>query len=184
MFSTVTKNSHNKIGHVNSLQIGDVIQPPEVVSGFRKKVLASLSDRESVETYFKELEVYIRGKNGGKTIGLEQKLSDGGFDDIYERAQETKEKFWKQLRQNQFSLSYQKIIYAAIDESLSRFTYKIRPMILEEKPKSEILSSIADEIFESLYKDVADIVEIDIDKSCFEGLIYFLTGNCYLKWAK
>lgn len=185
MFSSDKKNSNNSISDVDgNVHIGDNFYPEGSVSGFRKKVLSAINSKETVDTYFRDLELLIRGKTEEHTIGLERKLTNGGFDSIVERALETKEKFVLVLEKSQFSIGYQKIIYAAIDEAISKFTYSIRPMIDKGESKDVILGMISEKIFDSLFNDVADLEEFTFDKASIEGLVYFLTGNCLLRWAK
>ena len=182
-----THNSENTINDVKGdVNIGDTYNRYEALdeTGFRKKVIACLRNKETVETCIEELATFMNKKTEETTIGLEKKLTEAGYSDFLQRAMETKEHFVKLLSKNLFSISFQKIIYAAIDEAISTFTYSIRPLIDADQPPSQVMAVISDLIFERLYKDIADITEFDFGKCSIEGLVFFLTGNCFLRWAK
>lgn len=182
-----SQNSDNIVENVTGpVHIGDQHNHYAAIdeTGFRKKVMTSLKNKESVNSCIDELATFMNKKTEESTIGLEQKLTEAGYIDFLERAMETKEHFVKLLSKNMYSISFQKIIYAAIDEAISSFIYVIRPIIDSGSPPSQVMNRVSDQIFERLYRDVADIDEFDFEKCTIEGLVFFLTGNCFLKWAQ
>lgn len=187
MFWKLIHNSGNNLKNIDGpVHIGDIIHNYQAIdeSGFRKKVIACLQNNDTVETCIEELATFMNKKTEETTIGLEDKLTKAGYSDYLERAMETKEHFVKLLSKNLFSISFQKIIHAAIDEAISTFTYSIRPLIEADQPPSQVMAVISDVIFERLYRDIADITEFDFGKCTIEGLVFYLTGNCFLRWAK
>jgi len=187
MLSKRSKNSDNVIKNIDgSVHVGDIHNkfPTLDETGFRKKVLASLRNKDSISSYIDELAKFLNSKTEETTIGLERKLTEAGYTAFLDRAMDTKETFVKSLSKNQYSISYQKIIYAAIDEAISTFTYSIRPLINAGNSPSQVMSAVTSLIFERLYHDLADVAEYEFNKCILEGLVFFLTGNCFLRWAQ
>ncbi|ASZ11184.1 hypothetical protein KTO58_19290 [Chitinophaga pendula] len=121
------------------------------------------------------------------TIGLEQKLKDGGREDLYEDALWLKEEYHKKLTKFQFFEPAQEIHSFLLALVLSKFRNIIFPLICASKSEQEVSLAIENEI-------VAPIVSIIQEEGCsdvmglssvdIEGMIYYLTGQCHIKWCK
>lgn len=118
-------------------------------------------------------------------IGLEQKLIDGGIDHIYDDALWLKEEYYKKLTKYVFFEPAQQIHAYLLAIVIEKFRNLIYPLIREGKSEGEIMKAVSENINTPLLtliqdegcNDVMGLSAIDID-----GMIYFLTGRCHLKW--
>ena len=114
-------------------------------------------------------------------IGLEQKLENGRRLKYLDFAEKSKEKFTKKLLKNEHSETAQHIYAFLLAKVYSRFETNISPRLSENHPEEYINQLIAELIIkpieELLGNNLLHIYEDEIN-----GMIYFLTGNCHIKW--
>ncbi len=121
-------------------------------------------------------------KTSGEFIGLMEKLKAGQRLDLLEEAEELKERVAKKITRAENIDSAQKLYIYLLEDVITAFKYKILPLIKENKDNaivdSAIKSNIIDPISEKLGINPLNLFPRDI-----EGLLYFLIGNCHLKWG-
>ena len=118
-------------------------------------------------------------------IGLEQKLINGDVSHLYEDAIWLKEEYNKKLHKYVFYEPAQHIHAYLLAIIIEKFRNLIYPLFREGKPQAEILKTISCEINDPLLKiiceegcnDIMGLNSTDID-----GMIFFLTGRCHIKW--
>jgi len=118
-------------------------------------------------------------------IGLEQKLIDGNINHVYEDAVWLKEEYSKKLTKYVFFEPAQQIHAYLLAIVIEKFRNLIYPLIREGKSEAEIMKAVSEEINAPLLgiiqdegcNDVMGLSATDID-----GMIYFLTGRCHIKW--
>lgn len=118
-------------------------------------------------------------------IGLEQKLIDGGIDHLYDDALWLKEEYYKKLTKYVFFEPAQHIHAYLLAIVIEKFRNLIYPLIREGKSEAEIMKAVSENINTPLLSiiqdegcnDVMGLSATDID-----GMIYFLTGRCHIKW--
>ncbi|HEY0669164.1 MAG TPA: ABC-three component system protein [Sphingobacteriaceae bacterium] len=121
-------------------------------------------------------------------IGLEQKLKDGNKEYLIDDASWLKQEYFKKLTKFQFFESAQEIHAILLGIVLERFRNIIYPQIREENCEDKVVQrAISEEIIQPILKvvqeegcdDVMGLTSTDI-----EGMVYFLTGQCHIKWCK
>ncbi len=119
-------------------------------------------------------------------IGLEQKLLEGNRKDLINDAIWLKEEYYKKLTKYQLYQSAQKIQAHLLASILERFRNKIYPLIISNADDVTVSSAISDEIVnplvslieqEGLEDNILGFSATDI-----EGMVYYLTGRCHIKW--
>lgn len=121
------------------------------------------------------------------TVGLEQKLADAGKKHLLENAAWLKQEYFKKLTKFQFFEPAQEIHAFLLGLVLSKFTNIVTPMIQNGSTDHAISKAISIEIVDPVIKivqeegceDIMGLSPIDVD-----GMIYFLTGQCHIKWTK
>jgi len=116
-------------------------------------------------------------------VGLEKKLMDGQFDGDLEYAMIVKDTFYRKVEQYRLSRAAQNIFLYIMADVLTIFHQKIYPLICNGTSHAIIMSKIDDEIKNPLSKKLGENV-LDIFSDSIIGIIYFLTGNCHIKWSK
>lgn len=151
----------------------------EMAENYRSEVEQDSSQKEFIE----ELQNYMKRVPGHEQRDLEQKLSAAKRDDQIPNAILLKEKFAKKLYKHTFSPMAQNIFVHILAIINSSFQLKIKPMIRENISLSLIDKAIYDEIVEAIYHQVGNS-ELEINMDYIHGMIYYLTGNCYIEWEK
>jgi hypothetical protein len=115
--------------------------------------------------------------------GLERKLEESGRFSIIEYALETKELYSKKLVLYTFFESAQKVNVYLLALVKSYYMRSIYPLVCDENVSEShindmILDKIINPILGSLEGDCMGFTAEHID-----GMIYYLTGNCHIKWT-
>jgi len=114
-------------------------------------------------------------------IGLEKKMENGNRLKYLHFAESTKEKFAKKLLKNEHSETAQLIYAFLLAKVYSSFQTNIHPRISEGHPEEYINQLITEYIIKPLEEILGNnLLRIYDDE--INGMIYFLTGNCHIKW--
>ena len=156
----------------------------------RNKYLCSLMERFKkerdgniqVNTIIDELTHYKTPIHSERIIGLENKLKKGKREDLLDDALITKEKFTKKLLKYELFESAQEIYAILLAHVYYNFRTHIVPIIKEETySNSEINKLIDERVIDPLFNELDENV-LKIYKDEINGMIYFLTGNCHIRW--
>lgn len=130
---------------------------------------------EALDHYHCNLEVNV--------IGLEQKLKNGNRDSIIDYALRAKESFHKKLIRYQLYEAAQKINAHLLAQIESKYQLHVYPMIYAEHPQDLINhlidKKVVEPVLEELEENSLGYTALEIN-----GMLYFLTGNCHIKWTK
>jgi len=118
-------------------------------------------------------------------VGLEQKLIDGQREYLLSDAMWLKQEYAKKLTKYTFFEPAQEIHAYLLSAVLEKFRNIIYPMIINNRTHEEISQVISNHIINPIItiiqeegcEDVMGLCAIDI-----EGMIYYLTGKCHIKW--
>jgi ribosomal protein S8 len=181
----LAKNSGNAITNNSGFaNIGDnAVYNFAPQSGLKQRILKLLQDQSQISGYLSSLEVYTKQKTEHETVGLSAKFESAGFSSQIEYALEQKEKFVKHLVANMYAVSYQKILNLLIEEAISTFQLEIYPIIDQGADHATILREINNRVFSTIHNDTPDM-DCEFNRSHIEGLIFYITGNCFLRWRK
>lgn len=115
-------------------------------------------------------------------IGLAGKLNMGGIGDQLESAERAKERYWKKLQKHQLSDVAQKVhgyLLSAID---SKFQAVFSPKV-DKMPDHEKLHFVKIHVIDPI-KNELGLNDLEFTDRDLDGMLYFLTGKCLLKWSK
>lgn len=170
---------------------GDIHKPKYYIGGTSggKSQLETLyeqlfKEREESQIFDEivdELMHFKQQVDGDKIIGLEQKLADGNRLDYLRFAETVKEKFFKKLVRNEHSETAQLIYAFLLAKVYSSFEMNVSPKLKETHPEEYINGLIV----EFIVKPIEDILGenlLRVYDDEINGMIYFLTGNCHIKW--
>lgn len=116
-----------------------------------------------------------------EVIGLEQKLTNGSRQHYIDFAETTKEKFYKKLFKNEYSESSQLIFAFLLGKIYSCFKIHIYPNILKNV-EEEIINKLIEDCIITPIEDILGENLLRIFEDEIYGMIYYLTGNCHIKW--
>lgn len=128
-----------------------------------------------------ELLHFKNNADANEFIGLEKKLENGSRTSYLNFAEISKEKFTRKLLKNEHSETAQLIYAFLLAKVFSSFQTNIYPRLLENHPEDFINKLIAEYIIKPL-EDILGNNLLRIYEDEINGMIYFLTGNCHIKW--
>lgn len=118
-------------------------------------------------------------------IGLEEKLKAGNRFHLYEDASWLKQEFVKKMTLYQFYEPAQEIYSYLLGIICEKFRNIIYPLIRDNVSEKEISETLSKEIIDPIVKLIREEGCNDImglSSTEIEGMIYYLTGICHLKW--
>lgn len=133
-------------------------------------------------TFCQQLEHYLAAKTDGDVRGLDIKLVDSGRADQLELAKELKERAAKAIMRHQTSRTAQRIYTIVLDELHTSFTLSVTPVIQEGAGRRDV-----DQCIHYILQNTRSILGenfLEITVKDLHGLLYFLGGNCHIRWDK
>lgn len=129
-----------------------------------------------------ELDRFSKPKSG-PVIGLEAKLIAANRESFLEYAIEVKEFYTKKLYKYQFYESAQNINIYLLALVRTYFMNYVYPLIYNGESSETVNIMVGEKIINPLLEEL-DGDTLGFSSEDIEGMIYFLTGNCYIKWTK
>ncbi|MBC8192639.1 MAG: hypothetical protein H8E18_09675 [FCB group bacterium] len=147
-----------------------------------QKLKSESEESELFTGIIDELLHYKEYARNSKVIGLDKKLEDGERQNYLEFAKETKERFAKKLLRNEHSETAQRIFAFLLAKVYTSFQSNIYPQVNQGHPEEYINQLILEHIVRPLENILGEnLMRIYDDE--INGMIYFLTGNCHIKWS-
>ncbi len=145
---------------------------------YREEKQRSAEFRETVE----RLEHYQTQAAGEPTFTLEQKLCQGNRADMIRFALKTKEMFAKKLAKHALFEAAQEIHAFLLAEVYTRYhecvyyhvCRKAAPEVINALIRTHIIDPLLGILGDNVLGHYADEIN---------GMLYFLTGNCHIKWT-
>lgn len=136
----------------------------------------------SGNSFSEKLQHYLAARTDGDVRGLEEKLKDSNRLDLLQLAKELKEFAAKSIVRRQGSHTAQRIFTIVLDELHTNFTLVVTPVIQSGASRQEVdlcISQVLQSTKGMLGENVLEITLKDL-----LGLLYFLGGNCHIRWDK
>ena len=142
-------------------------------------------ERESDVKFQDTLDILKRYTNpppGESVDGLETKLKNSGRSGLLGFAKRAKEVFAKKLMEHQFSEAAQEIHTFLLAEVFTRFHSLVMPAIQQKKSVEEVNMIVQAAIIDPVHGLLGDN-PLQLHAEEINGMLYFLTGNCHIKWV-
>lgn len=154
-------------------------------STYLQELYRRYEEEKSSNPEFKELceELdYLNSVIDGEVIGLEKKLEDGGREKLLAYALDVKDRFHRKLmKTSQYSLIAQDINVYLLAKVRSSFMREIYTLICQNDSDEKINLLITERIIKPVQEDLG-INLFRYNEDDIMGMIFFLTGNCHIKW--
>lgn len=125
---------------------------------------------------------YFNSIVDGDVIGLEEKLTRGGRVKLINYALDVKERFHKKLmKTSQYSSIAQDINVYLLTKVRRGFIMEIYTLICNNESEEKINILITERIIKPVQEDLG-INLFRYTEDDIMGMIFFLTGNCHIKW--
>ncbi len=151
---------------------------------FEKLNVEVSSNPERFGKVLEEMERYLTKKD---SIGLQQKLIDGGFNDKQIiKALERKQLYWKKFEKYKNYESAQRIHIDLLAKIIIDFETHIEPLVIANENLNTIsvciLKNVIEPMLALLNDEGAEDEVLYLNSEEVYGMIYFLTGKCHLNW--
>ena len=117
----------------------------------------------------------------GDVMGLEEKLRKGNRPDVVDTAIAAKDRFSKILVKHEYSCAAMEIYAYLLAKVHQLFSSVIYTKICRGASADEIDKLLVTEIYEKV-EIILEDNPLDITPEEIMGMLFFLTGNCHLKW--
>lgn len=128
-----------------------------------------------------ELQHFKSYAKNEEVIGLEKKLENGNRLNYLNFAERSKEKFSKKLLKNEHSETAQEIYAFLLAKVYRRYEDHIYPR-LSEGHSEGFINQLVDEFIINPMEDLLGENLLRLYEDEISGMIYFLMGNCHIKW--
>lgn len=128
-----------------------------------------------------ELQHFKSYAKNEEVIGLEKKLENGNRLKYLNFAERSKEKFSKKLLKNEHSETAQEIYAFLLAKVYRRYEDHIYPR-LSEGHSEGFINQLVDEFIINPMEDLLGENLLRLYEDEISGMIYFLMGNCHIKW--
>ncbi|MFM0190640.1 hypothetical protein PQR25_33055 [Paraburkholderia nemoris] len=189
-----TGQSHNDVG--GDLVGGDKVDNRKTTviqlaaTGGADEELAALYEKLKADgvgdashgTFSEKLQHYMSATTDGDVRGLEAKLRDSGREEQLYAATDLKERAFKSIMRYQTSRTAQRVFTIVLSELHARFTLTVTPVIQEGADRVAVdhcIHAILQATKNMLGENVLEFDVMDLF-----GLLYYLGGNCHIRWDK
>lgn len=130
-----------------------------------------------------ELDVFQRQKANETVVGLEAKLKAANKpDELIEMAMELKETYAKKLEKNKFFESAQRINIFLLGYARTQFVTFVYPSIKDGSSDDKVNNLMNQHVIQPMLS-MLDGDTYGFTPQDIHGILYFLTGNCFIKWV-
>jgi hypothetical protein len=157
-----------------------VHQPINPLTSFLKALEYPQEDTVELLAISEELQTYFSDRD---VVGLEVKLSTAGRNDLLENATYEKHRFSQKIAKIQFSLQLRQVFHHILAMLVQRFRNGVLPLINEGALPSKVDSAVMNVVID-VYSCTSSAPQLNLTETDIQAMIYFLTGNCHLKWGK
>ena len=134
-----------------------------------------------VKSFIAALEHYMCQAVEGDIRDLEEKLAAADRKDQLVAARLRKHQASQFVLRHQSSPAAQKIISFLLAKILTCYENKVLPLVNAKASRVDIDSAIQTHVIESAW-DFLESNPLSIDHRMLTGFLYFLGGNCHLRW--
>lgn len=127
------------------------------------------------------LEHYLNATTTGDVRGLDEKLTSAGRASQLQTARIRKHEATQFILRHQSSIAAQKIIGFLLGKLLTAFENHVSPLINASAPPAQIDSAIQVHVLDAAWTFL-ESNPLEVDHRLLTGLLYFLGGNCHIRW--
>ena len=168
----------------NSLNISNSYERSVYLSGLYEKFQKEKEADPELKAICDELDYFNSQVKDDEIIGLDAKLTNANkLPTVIRYAKYAKEKFHKKLMlTSQYSIAAQDINVYILSKIHRSFLMEIYSVICNGENESKIQALITERIINPVKAELGSNL-FKYDEDDIMGMIFFLTGNCHIKWT-
>ena len=167
----------------NSVSISNTYQRSIYLQDLYEKFQEEKNNNPELKELCEELDYFNSQIGNEDIVGLENKLTAGNREKIILYAKTVKEKFHKKLmKTSQYSAVAQDINVYILTKVRRGFMMEVYTMICNNDTEEKINLMITERIINPVKAELGSNL-FKYDEDDIMGMIFFLTGNCHIKWT-
>ena len=157
-------------------------EPALLLKKLYERYQDDLKTQNTTNKLIEELRDYIPDKDIEELErDLERKLCDAGREDLLNQARRYKEFFRQKIERYRLFPAAQAIYAYLLGQVLTRFDTYVKPAIEQGMSPAEINILLHEQVVEAIIQALPE-AEPSCDHPSLHGMVYFLTGNCFIEW--
>lgn len=169
--------------NISNTTIESPNQTSEVLKSLYEKYKHEKETQTTTDGFIQDLSDYYKLDDESILRDLAQKLNDAGREDLLSRAYFFKQSFRQKIEKYRLLPAAQEIYAFLLGLVLTRFYSHATPAINNGMTGDEVTALIQEDIVEFIMASIPGC-EPMVDHPTLHGMIYFLTGNCFVEWEK
>ena len=146
-----------------------------------EQYLAETAADKTLSVWTEKLEHYLSNETSSDIRGLEEKLCASGRTDLLKVALIRKQSAYKAIMKQQGSKSAQTIYTFLMAEIVVNFEQSVLPLVQSNASREVVDAAMLENVITPAFK-MLESNPLMLDKMDIQGLVYFLAGNCYIRW--
>jgi hypothetical protein len=160
-----------------------ISQPVTPLTRLYKRYLEDRETNELPAELYEKLQHFCNQSTDGDIRGLADKLTAANHVDLILAAERLKESAAKLIIRWQTSGTAQDILAWILGKMYTEFTFHVTPAIQASATREDVDRLISEKIIQPL-ENVLGENHLSLDPQDLLGLLFFLTGNCHIRWDK
>jgi hypothetical protein len=181
----------NKTTQSGNVAGGDIVAGDKITTSPRRTPITELNDRyiaasgdkDGLDGFIDALQHYWDKATTGDIRPLSQKLTESNRVDIIPDGESLKERATKIILRLQTSHTAQELLAHILADLHARFFCEVRSSIQAGADRVTIDALLNDKVIGPTLNDL-ETNPLRLSRVDLLGLIYFLTGNCHIRWDK
>lgn len=154
---------------------------PTAMTKLVEQYLAETLEDQTLSAWSEKLEHFLSNETSSDIRGLEEKLNASGRAYLLKDALKKKQSAYKSIMRQQGSKSAQTIFTFLLAEIVVNFEQMVLPLV-QAGASCELVDAAMLEKVISPALQMLESNPLMLNKMDIQGLVYFLAGNCYVRW--
>lgn len=157
------------------------VREPTAMAKLVEQYLAETNADKMLSAWTEKLEHFFSNETCSDIRGLEDKLNSSGRADLLKIALIRKQSAYKAIMKQQGSKSAQTIYTFLMAEIVVNFEQSVLPLVQAEASREAVDAAMLEKVISPALQ-MLESNPLMLDKMDIQGLVYFLAGNCYVRW--
>jgi len=153
------------------------------ITELNERYIAASGDEEGLNGFIEALEHYWSKATNGDIRPLAVKLTESDRADAIFDGEVLKERATKIIVRYQTSRVAQELLSYVLAELYGRFKFEVTPSIQNGANRVFVDALISEKVIGATLNELENNV-LGLSRMDIIGLVYFLTGNCHIRWDK
>lgn len=146
-----------------------------------EQYMAEISADKTLTDWTEKLEHFMSNFVNSDIRSLEEKLAAAGRKYLIESARLKKQSAYKAIMRQQGSRSAQTIYTFLMAEIVVNFEQAVLPLVQAREPPEAVDAAMLQNVISPALA-MLEQNPLMLDKMDIQSLVYFLAGNCYIRW--